>query len=308
MMKASHFSAGRLRLSRLFSQSFAIVVAMLLLHTPVFAASSVWKVSKGADELYIGGTIHVLPANAFPLPDEFEQAYQQADVLVLEAKLPDPADQNATKAMIERLAYSKGETLSQKLSPKVLQVLADYLKTFNLTVQQFDGFKPGFVAMQIALLELHKAGMAGEGVDSYFASKATNAGKTQQYLETVEFQLDLMAKMGAGTEDQFMLANLKRADETAELLSQSIAAWRIGDVAALETILLDDARTDDPASFKLLFNDRNHDWIPKIQQFFGNRQRELILVGTGHLPGDEGVLALLRAAGYQVEPFVANTK
>ena len=117
-------------------------------------------------------------------------------------------------------------------------------------------------------------------------------------------QLDLMANMGAGHEDQFMLANLKRADETAELMRQSIAAWRIGDIAVLERILLNDARTDDPTSFKQMFTQRNQDWIPKIQQLFGNGQRELILVGAGHLPGQDGVLALLSAAGYQVEPFV----
>lgn len=294
---------------RLIRSSCIVAIATLLLQAPAFAASSVWKISKGNDELYLGGTVHMLPPTAFPLPAEFEQAYQQADVVVLEAKLPDPADQQAAMAMIAKLSYSNGDTLSQKLSPKVLQTLADYLKTFSLTPQQFNAFKPGFVAMQIAILELRKAGMAGEGVDAYFVKKATKDAKPQQYLETMEFQLDLMASMGAGTEDQFMLANLKHADETAELLRQSIAAWQVGDIAALERILLNDTRADDPASFALLFTQRNQDWIPKIQQLFGNEQRELILVGAGHLPGKDGVLALLSAAGYQVEHFtVAKSK
>lgn len=289
---------------RFIQRSCVVVFAAGLLQVPAFAASSVWKISKGSDELYLGGTIHMLPQSAFPLPTEFEQAYRKADVLVLEAKLPDPADQQAAMTMLTKLSYTNGDTLSEKLGPKALQALADYLKTFNMTPQQFNGFKPGFVAMQIAMLELRKAGMSGEGVDMYFVNKATQDAKPQQYLETIEFQLDLMASMGAGNEEQFMLANLKRADETAELMRQSIAAWRIGDIAALERILLNDARTDDPASFALMFTQRNQDWIPKIQQLFGNGQRELILVGAGHLPGKDGVLALLSAAGYQVEPFV----
>jgi hypothetical protein len=304
-MTVSYLSKHQSGYRRFIRSSCMFAVAVLLLQTPVFAASSVWKISKGADELYLGGTIHMLPPSAFPLPDEFEQAYQKADVVVLEAKMPDPADQQASMVMIAKLSYQNGDTLSQKLSPKVLQALADYLKTFSLTPQQFNAFKPGFVAMQIAMLELRKAGMAGDGVDMYFVTKATADAKPQQYLETVEFQLDLMAAMGAGTEDQFMLANLKRADETAELLRQSIAAWRIGDIAALERILLNDARADDPASFELLFTKRNQDWLPKIQQLFGNKQRELILVGAGHLPGKDGLLALLSAAGYKVEHFDA---
>jgi uncharacterized protein YbaP (TraB family) len=302
-MTLFHRSSFQSGLRRFIQRSCVLAISAFLLQAPVFAASSVWKVSKGGDELYLGGTIHLLPPSAFPLPVEFEQAYQKADVLVLEAKLPDPSDQQAAMAMLTKLSYTNGDTLSQKLGPKALQALTDYLKTFNLTPQQFNGFKPGFVAIQIAMLELQKAGMAGEGVDAFFVKKATADMKTQQYLETVEFQLDLMANMGAGNEGQFMLANLKRADETAALLTQSIAAWRVGDIAALDRILLNDVRTDDPASFELMFTKRNLDWIPKIQRLFGNGQRELILVGAGHLPGEDGVLALLRAAGYQVEPF-----
>ena len=89
-------------------------------------------------------------------------------------------------------------------------------------------------------------------------------------------------------------------------MRQTLAAWRIGDLHALEQILLNDARADDPASFELLFTQRNRDWLPKIQQLFGNQQRELILVGAGHLPGQDGVLALLKAAGYQVEHFAVT--
>lgn len=305
-MTISRFSSRQSSYRRIIRNSCVIAITTLLLQAPAFAASSVWKISKGSDELYLGGTIHMLPPTAFPLPAEFEQAYTKADVVVLEAKLPDPGDQKAAMAMMAKLSYSNGDTLSEKLSPKVLQALADYLKTFSLTPQQFDAFKPGFVAMQIAMLELRKAGMAGEGVDAYFVKKATRDAKPQHYLETMEFQLDLMASMGAGTEDQFMLANLKHADETAELLRQSITAWQVGDIAALERILLNDARADDPASYELLFTKRNQDWVPKIQQLFGNKQRELILVGAGHLPGEDGLLALLSAAGYQVEHFVAT--
>jgi hypothetical protein len=158
----------------------------------------------------------------------------------------------------------------------------------------------------MAMLELHQANMAGAGVDAYFAAKASTDQKPQHYLETIEFQLEVMAKMGQGVENQFVQANLKRANETAELLRRAIAAWRVGDVDALERILLLDAKADDPVAFDLLFNQRNHAWLPKIQQLFGNQQQEFILVGAGHLPGNDGLLQLLRAAGYQVQPLTVT--
>jgi len=45
---------------------------------------------------------------------------------------------------------------------------------------------------------------------------------------------------------------------------------------------------------------RNLAWLPQIEQMFGNQQRELVLVGAGHLAGQDGVLSLLQAAGYEL--------
>ena len=45
-----------------------------------FADTSVWVVESGARRVYLGGTIHILRAWDFPLPSEFDKAYQQANV------------------------------------------------------------------------------------------------------------------------------------------------------------------------------------------------------------------------------------
>ena len=87
-----------------------------------------------------------------------------------------------------------------------------------------------------------KAGFAGDDVDLYFAKKATADAKPQQYLETVEFQLALLANLGAGSEDQFLLANLKRIDETAELMGEQIKTF-------LDSVQV---RTDKPRKAHLL--------------------------------------------------------
>ncbi len=101
----------------------AIAAAALLLPAQALAASSVWKVSKGDDHVYVGGTVHLLPASDSALPAEFELAYQQADTLVLEAKMPDRTDQQATMAMLQKLSYGADEKLSKKISPKLFQQL-----------------------------------------------------------------------------------------------------------------------------------------------------------------------------------------
>ena len=38
------------------------------------AKGPVWKVSKGGQTVYLGGTIHLLSPSDYPLPEEFEEA------------------------------------------------------------------------------------------------------------------------------------------------------------------------------------------------------------------------------------------
>ncbi len=48
---------------------------------------------------------------------------------------------------------------------------------------------------------------------------------------------------------------------------------------------------------------RNSAWLPKLMEFL-NKGRSVVNVGASHLPGPNGVLALLRDKGYRIEPIV----
>lgn len=276
------------------------LAALLLCSVPTFAQTSLWKISKGDDYLYLGGTVHILPQSAFPLPEAFEQAYQQADVVVLETELPDLTDNQTQFAMLQKLSYSGGNKLSKVLSPEVYLELSGYFKKFNIPLAQLDGFKPGFMMIQIAALEIQKANLAGEGVDIYFSNKAKTDNKPLAYLETFDFQIGLVSELGTGYEDNFIRMNLDQIDTFADVLNKVIAAWRIGDIAAMEELVILPTKIDERI-YQDMFTQRNKNWLPLIEQMFGNDQRELVLVGVGHMAGEDNILALLRKAGYSVE-------
>ena len=75
------------------------------------SSSSVWKVSKGQDHIYVGGTVHILPVSEFPLPSQFDLAYKNSDSIVLEADLPDATDQQGQMAMMQAMMFQNGQTL-----------------------------------------------------------------------------------------------------------------------------------------------------------------------------------------------------
>lgn len=279
------------------------LLLLLLWQSQLQAKTSVWQVKKGNDVVLLGGTVHLLPAAEYPLPAEFETAFAQSSLLYLEAPVPDPADPKAMQAMMQQLQYPAGTGLKQKLSPAVYQQLAEYLQKFGSDAAALDHYKPGFVAVQLSLLEMSATGISGEGVDSYFANKAKQQNKPVYFLETLDFQIQLIAGMGQGYESEFIRLNLENTADLGPLMHQSIKAWRVGDLAKIDQLLLKDAKVDDPKLFQQMFTQRNQNWLGQIRHMFGNSDKELVLVGVGHLPGDDGLLALLTQAGFEVSPL-----
>jgi uncharacterized protein YbaP (TraB family) len=155
--------------------------------------------------------------------------------------------------------------------------------------------------MQMLGIELMKANMAGDGVDAYFDKKAQADAKPRAYLESVDSQIQLLANMGEGYEDAFMQMNLEQFGDFKTYFAAMVDAWRAGDMAELNKLVVEPARELDPVLYQALFVNRNSSWLPQIEQMFGNNSKELVLVGGGHLAGEHSVLALLQRAGYRVE-------
>lgn len=291
-----------MKLKTLFKASFGILVlASAVVSTAALAETSVWKVSKGSDYLYVAGTVHLLPESAFPLPAEFAAAYKDTDTLVLETKIPEPTDTALQTAMLKAMTYSDSRSLSKVLSPEVYKQVSDYFAPYGVQLQQLDSYKPGFIMIQMLALEMMKAQMNGEGVDSYFDKQAKVDGKPQLYLESVESQISLLANMGEGYEDSFMKMNLEQFGDFKQYFSAMIDAWRTGDMAKLNTLAVEPARQMDPKLYQALFVQRNQNWLPQIEKMFGNNSKELVLIGGGHLAGEHSVLALLQQSGYKLE-------
>lgn len=276
------------------------MVAMVSSYSAL-ADTSMWKVSKGNDFIYLGGTVHLLPPSAFPLPEEFDIAYKAADTLVFEAKTPEPGDNQAQIRMMQAFSYADGKRLSKVLSPEVYAKLDAYFKTVGVPLANLDGFKPAFVMLTMLQIEMKKAQLNGEGVDAHYMARAKKDNKTTQYLETLDEQIALLAGMGETDPDQFIQLQLEQVKDYKSYFNQLVAAWRAGDLASLKTLVVDETIKFDPKMYDDVFTKRNNNWQPKIERMFGNKERELVLVGAGHMAGPDGVLALLEKAGYKIE-------
>jgi len=277
----------------------ATLITASAFNQQAMAESSVWKVSKGNDHVYIGGTVHILPVSEFPLPKEFITAYNDTDTIVLETKLPDPNDLAFQAKMMAQVSYKDGKKLTDVLTKETYQALTEYIAGFGGDINRLAGFKPGFVVTMMAMMEAQRAQIAGDGVDTYFNQLAVKDKKIPEYLESVEFQIEMLANMGKDDAESFVKLSLSQMGEFKSMFNKLLPAWRAGDAKQMAELVIKPMQ-EDPKSLKALMTDRNKNWIPHIEKMFNDDDKEFVLVGVGHLVGEESVLALLKARGYQV--------
>lgn len=278
-----------------------LILLWLLIPLQLCAESSVWRVSDGRSEFFIGGTIHVLSKQDYPLPEAFESAYRQADVVVLETDLVAMAQTDTQEKLLRKVIYPNGASLRDDLSPGTYRKLSDYVETTGLSMTALDRFKPPMVVVTLTMAELQRLDMADTGVDNYFNNRAVEDGKGLGGLETVEQQIDLIANMGKGHEDEMILSTLNELQELPQMMGQMKSAWRVGDMRQLERIAILPMRQEFPALYRSLLVERNLSWIPQLEALLETPEKELVLVGALHLAALEGVIELLKKRGYRVQ-------
>ena len=111
----------------------------------------------------------------------------------------------------------------------------------------------------------------------------------------------MMSKLGEGEEDRLISETLRTLPDLKSMLRSTIDAWRNGNTKKLDELVIETFKRESPTSFEEVFTKRNHNWVPQIEAMFGDDDAEFVLVGAGHLVGEDNVLALLAEKGYTIE-------
>ena len=279
------------------------LLLLLLLVGQSHGETSVWKISNDGKQLFIGGTIHVLSEDDYPLPVEFEQAYEQSEIIVFETDMQNLNSPEVQQAMISAVTYKGDRNLQQDLSEETYQMLGLYLMNLGIPETALNSFKPGMVAVTITVIELQRLGISTEGVDTYFCGKAVTDDKVLDQLETIEEQISFIAAMGEGEADELILSTLKDIEQLSDMMEGMVVSWRSGNTEDLDKLFISELEQEFPKIYLDLIVKRNNAWFPQIEKMASNDAVEFILVGAAHLVGQDGILARLSAKGYTVEKY-----
>lgn len=283
------------------------LVALLMLSLHVQAAD-VWKVASPRGHVYVGGTFHLLTPADYPLPPEYDAAYLAAQTIVLETDLDRLRDPAFARTMQRTLQYPPGRNVIATLKPDTVRQVKAYLAAKKIPFEDLAMLRPGMLSVTLTMIELSSLGLTGTGVDEHFHQRAQQDGKPLRWFESAEQQLEFLARMGEGREDELIAYTLADMKNIPRLMADMKSAWRRGDSAALEASSLQPYVEDFPELMDMLLHRRNDDWIPTIEQMIDSDGTEFLLVGALHLVGERGLLAQLRRRGYTVEKLATQPR
>jgi len=279
---------------------FLTSLCLLLFSVDSLAQSSVWLATKNGNTVYLGGTIHMLRADDYPLPPEFETAYAEADSLYFEIDIDQMNDPVAQLGMLQRLMYTDGRTLQTVLNNEAYSTLTDYVAKFGMPMLMLQNMKPGMLMSTLELLEFKTRGFTPDGVDMHFHQRAKADGKTIEAFETVDEQIGFIENMGEGEESEYVLLSLRDLEKIDDDIESMVSIWRNGEADDLVELFVEDMEETIPGVYQTLLLDRNNKWMPTIEAMFNDSDTEFILVGVAHLVGEDGLVQHLRNRGYQV--------
>ncbi|TXH05509.1 MAG: TraB/GumN family protein [Nevskiaceae bacterium] len=248
---------------------------------------------------YLLGSVHLLPASAQPLPAALDAAYDKATAVIFESDLATLADPKTQMAMLNAAVAAQG--LQAAVGKDTWERLQKRAKSLDLPLDQTCApYKAWFCAMTLEVFGFEREGFdADHGLDQTYFDRALEDGKAIHWLEEPQAHLALFTQMPDKLGERFLIATLDEEAEAGQNPKALLRMWRENDNTELER-LTREMKQRHPAIYARLLADRSRAWLPRLDQVLAADSPQLIIVGAAHLVGPDGLLALLRAKGYDV--------
>jgi uncharacterized protein YbaP (TraB family) len=294
------------RMPHIFMKKTVFPLVVIFISTvSLLAQSSVWKISKNQQELYLSGTIHLLRTQDLPLPAEFDMAYEASTVAVFETDISQLQTPDFQQKLMAKAVFPGDSTLMDVLNEETTELLEKHCTKVGLSIEMVKKMRPSILVLTLATMEYAKLGMDTPGVDVHYFDMAKKDEKQTDFLESVDEQIGVITGMGKGNEDAFVRRSLDDLQNVASELPTMIDSWKIGsDVEMSEELI--EMENDYPALYRQLIVARNDAWLPKIEAYMKTAPVEFVLVGNAHLHGKDGLLAVLQSRGYQIDQLSAS--
>lgn len=263
-----------------------------------------WKITgKGLRQpSYIFGTMHILCADDAKLSDSLKKAIRDCDEIYFEI---DMTDMTGMISAMKLMRMNDDKKLSDLLNAADYEKVKKYFEKHPslLPFSMLERFKPMLISSLIEENDLPCK--TTNGMELVIMKQAKEDDKKIYGLETAAFQASLFDSIPYKDQALDLVKYIDSSDEYKKMTDTLANAYKTQDMNKIEQLTI----KEDPgtASFMdLLLYGRNRKWVGNMQKLLPDKSI-LFAVGAGHLPGDQGLISLLRKNGYNVIPII-NTQ
>lgn len=261
---------------------------------------ALWEVSDGAGRLYLFGAFHLLTPDQDWMRPAIQDAFARADALVVEINPQEYGPAEMSAAMMGRARLPEGRSLQDVLDEDVYGAVREKARELGFAPGFFDQFRPWFVGLALTQQVLGEAGYEGQlGVDIHFVERASRKDMPILELETLEEQITALTQSAGEDPNAYMRLFLNQLGESEVFFDELDDMWAEGDVAGLADYMAGE-RERDPAAYRALYIRRNKTWLSKLTDYLDDERTYFVVVGTGHLVGEDGLVDLLHERGHTV--------
>lgn len=262
-----------------------------------------WKISGNGLEnpSYLFGTIHMICKDDAFLSENLVNAIREADRVYLELDMDNLFE---LMGVVTKMKMRNDTTLKDLLSPQEYEVTKSYFEEHVslLPFSVLETYKP-LVASSMLL----ESGMLCDqqvAMETLIMEEAKKQGKRIDGLETMAYQMSVFDSIpySLQAKELYKAVSGEGKDNKASLamFSEMMKAYKAQDLEQLSSLIAGSDETMMQYEDVLLYN-RNRNWVEKLRTLLKDKAL-VIAVGAGHLPGEKGVISLLRKEGYKVTP------
>jgi uncharacterized protein YbaP (TraB family) len=254
-----------------------------------------WRITgKGSNPSYLYGTMHIVCSEDMSIGDSLKSAMDRSGRLYLELDMDDPMMMMKTAQLSMLKEGSIKELAGQERFERIEKFMKD---SIGLPSTLFNRMKP-FALMSLMYTKIPACGRT-ESYEQRLMDMAKKGKKEVVGLETVEEQFGIFDRIPDTTELRMVMDMIDDFGTQRRQFSEMSQLYRKRDLDGLGAMI--QSSPDMAGMEDVMLWDRNKRWIPTMEKAMSSSP-VLFAVGAGHLPGEEGVIRLLRKAGYRVEP------
>lgn len=284
-----------------YSVGFArVFLFWLLLSSSAFAAEQglLWQISGQGADGYLFGTMHSEDPRVLSLPPLVEQHFSGATTLMVEIAL----DAETEAAVASYMVLPPGQTLTGVVGKRLAAEAQQAMLERGLPPEVTERLQPWATVLTLSTPEQH----SGLFLDKVLYERAQAAGKAFYPLESVEEQIGIFGDLSNAEQREMLRSVLQEYRNYPQMFERMTEAYLARDLVRLSAMSDEHPISSDPALqqrlMEQLLDERNRRMVERIEP----RLRSgglFIAVGALHLPGEGGLVALLRQRGYTVEPL-----